>query len=209
MALIVVLGAYFFCGCQCNSEFRFALGSQTGGVIRNFAVAKADSQDQAPISGKHYTSQPAVKVLTSVLQQLDNNQTVDSASATEIEKNIQGTLYKDYNDDSLSARAFLWANGKKVIKQHPLWGIGMEKAWAMAPHNMYLLMGLAYGIPGWLIFPAFCLLIAFVGKTPGSRLVALALLLAGGFSHNLLVDRTVLLPAALAMMSTSIDDGEC
>lgn len=204
LILIVALGAYFFCGYQNNSEFRFALDSQTGGITRNFTEVEADSQNQTPVSGKHYVSEPAVKVLASVAQQPGNIKTVDSVLATEIENNIQETLNKEYSDDSLSARAFLWANGINAIKQHLMWGIGMEKAWAMSPHNMYLLMGLAYGVPGWLIFPAFCLLIALVGKTSKGSSVALVLLLAGGFSHNLLVDRTVLLPAALALMSTGL-----
>lgn len=201
LMLIATLSAYFFFGYHYNPQFKFAVGSQTGGIIRNFTEAKSDPGEMQA-HGKNYTSLPAIQVVTNTLKEQSEIESIHSTPPTKIEEDIQETLKNHYSDDSLSARAFLWANAQKILKQNPIWGIGMDKAWAMNPHNMYMLLGLAYGVLGLLIFPVFCLLIALFGKTYKSKLVSLVLLLAGAFSHNLLVDRTVLLPAALAIMMT-------
>jgi O-Antigen ligase len=97
-----------------------------------------------------------------------------------------------------ASRISLVYNSLFLYKQSPIWGIGMAEAWASQPHNSYLLYGVAYGLLGWVIVPALALVVAMSGDRRIALPMALALLLMSVFFHNLLVDRTVLSPLALA-----------
>ena len=95
-------------------------------------------------------------------------------------------------------RAGLIGNAVSVYRQDPVLGVGLTRAWEQAPHNAYLLYALAYGFVGWALVPALALAVWLSGDKRVTLPIALLLLLAGLFSHNLLVDRTTLLPLALA-----------
>jgi hypothetical protein len=87
--------------------------------------------------------------------------------------------------NSASARALLAERAWHQFLSAPVAGIGLEKAFAMAPHNSYLLLADAFGLVGWIIIPALIAALVILGgrrAVPGSVLIALA----GLFSHDLL-----------------------
>lgn len=190
VSLLIFLVMFFSYGYYTDTYFRFCVNSQTFGALRNFI--KIDQYPQ---------SKPAIQILASVFSRAGNlTPTGSNKSSAQLDKDIQKTVAENYGDDSLSSRAWLTVNSFNVIKNNPLLGVGMRKAQALQPHNEYLLLAMAYGIWGWIVYPSFCALIALKGEREMGILIALVLLIAGIASHNLLVDRTVLLPAAFAFM---------
>lgn len=89
--------------------------------------------------------------------------------------------------NSASARAILFQRALGEYREDPILGHGMEHAFKLAPHNLYLLLAVAFGLVGWLLIP---LLMFFMLNIAGWRRgLPAAVLLAGAavFSHDVLL----------------------
>jgi O-Antigen ligase len=77
-------------------------------------------------------------------------------------------------------------------------GLGATRTWDAPeyPHNMYVSLGADHGVLGLLAFPA--LVLALAGRSGRTMAVALVLLMAGFFSHDLLENGAVLVTVAVA-----------
>jgi hypothetical protein len=93
-----------------------------------------------------------------------------------------------------SGRAGLARNAWEMFLDAPFAGNGLGAT--LESHNQFLTLAGDHGLVGLLLFPALAL--ALVLANPGALPLALVLLLAGVFSHNLLDDRTILIALALA-----------
>lgn len=88
-------------------------------------------------------------------------------------------------ENSASARALLAERALHQFVNGPAMGIGLERAFALAPHNSYLLFADAFGYIGWFIVPALILTLLYFGgrrALPAATLITVAAL----FSHDLL-----------------------
>jgi hypothetical protein len=100
--------------------------------------------------------------------------------------------------EGMRKRADLTAGAVSAYLQNPILGIGATQAWELKPHNTYLFYGLAYGLIGWAFVPALALVILSSGDRRVTVPMVLFLLLVAVFTHNLMMDRALLLPLALA-----------
>jgi hypothetical protein len=111
-------------------------------------------------------------------------------------------LTEDAERDELeSVRGERLEEATILYAQNPIFGVGLDRAWVLEIHNSYLLYSLAYGLLGWLFVPALALVVAGGGDRRVALPMALALILMAMFTHNLMTDRTVLLPLALASVT--------
>jgi hypothetical protein len=100
-------------------------------------------------------------------------------------KDVEKAIHLVEEQNSASARALLAERAWHQFEIGPATGIGLERAFALAPHNSYLLFADAFGYYGWLIIPALIALILYLGRRrglPAAVLVAVSAL----FSHDLL-----------------------
>lgn len=89
-------------------------------------------------------------------------------------------------NNSASARALLAERAWLQFRNGPATGIGLERAFALAPHNSYLLFAVAFGYVGWLIIPALVGLLLYLGGWRRGGAVAILVAAAALFSHDLL-----------------------
>lgn len=113
-----------------------------------------------------------------------------------------GQSFLEQKDYSSTTRMQVAEKGLSMTLEKPLlgWGVGATQnaATAISPHNMYILLGIEYGIVGILML---CVLIWLLWKVGNERSGIIAVLYAVGglFSHNNLEQPTVILVLALAM----------
>ena len=113
-----------------------------------------------------------------------------------------GESFFDQSDYSARTRMYVAEKGLDMILEKPVlgWGVGATNNvdTAIAPHNMFILLGIEYGIVGISIF---CGLIWLLWRGGNERTGIIAVLYAVGglFSHNNLQQPTVILVLALAV----------
>lgn len=99
--------------------------------------------------------------------------------------------------DPAAARATFFRRSVVAYQNAPMQGLGLREAYALAPHNSYLLFAVAFGAVGWLVPAAFLVLLAIYSRRDWSLAVTVAALMF--FSHDLL-----LLPAAMSLISVGL-----
>lgn len=113
-----------------------------------------------------------------------------------------GQSFLDQNDYSSNARVQVAEQGLSMSLEKPVfgWGVGATKnpSTAIAPHNMYLLLGIEYGIVGVLMLVGLIWLL-WKGGNERSPIIAVLYAVGGFFSHNNLDQPTVILVLALAI----------
>ena len=113
-----------------------------------------------------------------------------------------GESFLDQKDYSSTSRALVAEQGMSMFLEKPLfgWGVGATKnpETAIAPHNMYLLMGIEYGIGGVFILCGL-IWVLWKGGTERSGIIAVLYAVGGFFSHNNLEQPTVILVIGLAI----------
>jgi hypothetical protein len=111
---------------------------------------------------------------------------------------INKRLMTEGQRSSLSARWLFLERGLLVYSTTPPTGIGLEEAHRLAPHNAFVLFGLAFGHVGWLIpLVLLAALIVAGGWRAGPLAIAtLAIMLT---SHSLLLMPALFVPLALGM----------
>ena len=122
-----------------------------------------------------------------------------------------GESFLDQNDYSSRTRKIVAERGLSMILEHPLlgWGVGAttNPKTAISPHNMFVLLGIEYGIGGVLML---CALIWLIWKTDNERSGTIAVLYAVGglFNQNNLDQPPVMLIIALAVAGIGMSVGK-
>jgi hypothetical protein len=107
--------------------------------------------------------------------------------------------------NSASARALLAERAWHQAISGPAMGIGLERAFAMAPHNSYLLFAMAFGYAGWLVIPALIGAILYLGKrraVPAAMIIGMSAMV----SHDLLFAMPLVSSLALILPSVAWKD---
>jgi hypothetical protein len=106
--------------------------------------------------------------------------------------------------NSVSARGLLMERAWLVYRKYPWTGVGLKLAYALQPHNSFLMFALAVGLVGWLV-PLGLIGLSALPMIRTRDLSHIALPLAtfvvAMVSHNLLFSQALLLPIAFAIAS--------
>jgi len=89
-----------------------------------------------------------------------------------------------------------------VYRKYPWTGVGLKVAYALQPHNSFLMFALAVGLVGWLVPLGLIGLSALPmmrTKDPSQIALPLATFVIAMVSHNLLFSQALLLPIAFAI----------
>lgn len=118
-----------------------------------------------------------------------------------------GKSFLEQNDYSAKTRMYVAEKSMEMIMENPLlgWGIGTTTSpkTFISPHNMFLFMGIEFGIFGvlmlcWLIW------LLWQANNERSRIVAILYTVGSLFSQNQLAQPPVMLAVALAIASINI-----
>ena len=104
--------------------------------------------------------------------------------------------------NSVSARGLLIERAWLVYRKYPWTGVGLKVAYALQPHNSFLMFALAVGLVGWLVPLGLIGLSALPmmrTKDPSQIALPLATFVIAMVSHNLLFSQALLLPIAFAI----------
>ena len=182
--LIVLL--ILVCGYTFNPPFRWSFDHQLVPVSSLTAFA-------------HLDLSKSMNTMENITDNGNADEQGNNSSSQELQNIVkEGLDNSDYIKNSGRSRIWLLGTALAMYKTNPLWGSGMDKAWALTPHNEYLLLAVAYGAIGWLILPLLALTVFLCGDRRISLSIGVILLVAGLISHNLMVDRMVLVSLALA-----------
>jgi hypothetical protein len=113
--------------------------------------------------------------------------------------------------NSISARTLFLERAMLEYRHNGFFGIGLEAAHPLVPHNTFVLFALAFGHLGWLI-PLALVVLAFRAARD-ARDLPLSIALAGAMatSHDILLTPSLFLPIAIGiggMIASGGNDGE-
>lgn len=133
---------------------------------------------------------------------LDTEPDETRAAENQQNQNIQQIVATIEKENSAAARAALVQRAFDEYQSGPSTGLGLERAFELAPHNSYLFFAVAFGHFGWLIVPLFAFLIFSIAGL--QRGLPSAVLISGAsfFSHDLFV--ALPLVAALIVILTGL-----
>lgn len=114
-----------------------------------------------------------------------------------------GSSFIKQTDSSSKERAAVVKRGFSLAFEKPVigWGIGATKNphTGIAPHNMYILMGIEYGIPG--LFMLFALMwVLWKADNERSKIMAVLYGVGGVFTHNNLDAMPVIMVLAITVV---------
>jgi len=203
LLLVICLVVFFSYSYNKVPQYSVMVNNQFGSLVKYASdkIALANKDNDIGKLSENNTTKNSVDV-----KYAKGNMALVESEPTN--KNVTIESVKVINEelgskDSAIARDWLLKHSYEVYLQSPLWGAGMAQAWELSTHNVYLLLAIAYGFVGWFIMPIFALIIYLTGERRLSFIMAIYLLSVGMFSHNVLVDRTILLPLALVAAITS------
>lgn len=203
--VMVLLSLYFYSAYLFVPDFNWVVNKKMQNSVRFSEGIAASPKNYVQINP---TSDPTSNP-TSSSQSGASNDGVEAKT----QENVPGSLTEGIQTikviektNSEMARTKLIGLSLSVFKSNPFLGVGMAKAWQLSPHNIYLLHGVAYGLVGWVVVPGLILMIFLIGDRKIGLYMAIVYLLAGLFSHNLMVDRTILLPLAMVAASDKPKD---
>ncbi len=106
-------------------------------------------------------------------------------------------------NNSAATRGLLAWRSWLQFRNAPMTGIGLERAFALAPHNTYLLFAVAFGYYGWLIVPSLAALILFLSGWRRGLPSATLVVMAAFFSHDSLFALPLISPLVIILASSS------
>jgi hypothetical protein len=202
---LVALGLVAWIGVALSTNDRFVFA--TSNAYRVFSNAVSASQAARSTIEKAVTSQAAIarSVPGKVsLASADPDVMPTEALIAEIGKRIE--TESDVN--SISARWLLMERAWLVFKGEPFSGLGFASAYALEPHNTFLLFMLAFGPIGLLVPLAFLAVIAYPAirfRNIGLSALPMAAFAVLMTSHNILFDPGLLAPLAFGWAALSDD----
>jgi hypothetical protein len=110
--------------------------------------------------------------------------------------------------NSVSARGLFLERAWLVYRKFPWTGIGFKVAYALQPHNSFLMFALAVGLVGWLVPLGLIGLSALPmirTRDPSNIALPLVTFVIAMVSHNLLFSQALLLPIAFAIAAVRGD----
>lgn len=118
---------------------------------------------------------------------LDAASVISSSGVNSENQKAQQIVAGIEQENSAAARAALMQRAFEEYRFGPSAGLGLKRAFELAPHNSYLFFAVAFGHFGWLIVPIFILLIFWLAGL--QRGFPLAVLISGAsfFSHDIFV----------------------
>lgn len=174
--LVFILILLFAWGYHVNIAFKFNIEHQLGSITSVLSYASKDF----------------------AFSEVDNDASIKQVASQDVQQLITQTMTDpQYVNNSGRTRVMLLGYSWAIYKANLWLGIGMDRAWALSPHNEYLLLALAYGLMGWIILPIFAVIIMLSGDKRISIIIGTVWLLAAITSHNVMVDRAMLLSLAL------------
>lgn len=115
-----------------------------------------------------------------------------------------GGLFLEQNDYSSKTRKYVAEMGVAMLLNSPIIGYGVgatfQRNTGISPHNMYLYVGIQYGIIGVILFLSLIWII-WSGESSQAKIIATLYAIGGLFSHNNLELPTVIIILALAVHS--------
>jgi hypothetical protein len=127
----------------------------------------------------------------------DSSQASPSGASAEIDA-LSQRLVSEGQRSSLSARLLFLERAMLVYATAPFFGIGLDAAHALVPHNTFVLFALGFGHMGWLVPLAILGVILASGRSNGVPL-AVALLATMAMSHNIFVNPSLFVPVAVGL----------
>jgi hypothetical protein len=112
---------------------------------------------------------------------------------------LDARLSDEGSRTSMSARALFLERALLEYRHSGFFGIGLEDAHPLAPHNTFLLFALAFGHPGWLIPLALVVLALYSGRDARDLPLPVAMLGTMATSHDILLTPSLFLPIAIGI----------
>lgn len=142
----------------------------------------------------------AAKAITDVPTNIRSS--TPAAARTELNE-INKRVAKEGDANSASARSMLMRRAVIEYSMSPWTGVGPKEAHALAPHNTYLLLALAFGIAGLMVPVGFIWMAARTGNWEFP--ITLAALFA--VSHDMLLFPSCIIILAIGLTATQIRPG--
>jgi glycosyltransferase involved in cell wall biosynthesis len=116
-----------------------------------------------------------------------------------------GTRLSDEGQrNSLSARVLFLERALLQYRDNGFFGIGLDAAQALAPHNTFILFALAFGHLGWLVPLGLVVLTVFAARDARDLPLAIAVTGTMATSHDILLTSSLLLPVAIGLAGLAI-----
>lgn len=187
--LALLLVAYLGVAWSQNYRFFLATSNQFRGVglvlsaferARTSSTTAAEARRDQPSAGKVGEADPG---------------------NTPLIEELRRRAEKESRINSVSARVLFIEQAWLAYRAAPLFGIGLDRAHAYAPHNSFLLFALAFGPVGWIIPLAF---IALVWRNAALAAAVFAICMV---SHDIFFMLPLLAPFAFGLARRNIRNG--
>jgi hypothetical protein len=177
IAVVVIAAGGLILTLAASKEFREFAGKAAGPMIADDLVP-ATSPERPPT--RHAAPYPRCESWTVVFEGLTK---ADACPWLRLERVKHVEKYSTGD-----ARAVLALRSVAAFMDAPLVGVGLENAHGVQTHNAYLFFGIAYGVLGLLLIPAFALFLTYrLGATRSALPVVVFLIVSCFFSHDVLL----------------------
>jgi hypothetical protein len=112
---------------------------------------------------------------------------------------LDARLSSEGSRNTISARTLFLERAMLVYRSNGPWGMGLEAAQPLAPHNTFVLFALAFGYVGWLIPLTLVALALFAAHDARDLPLAVAAIGTMATSHDILLTPSLFLPIALGI----------
>jgi O-Antigen ligase len=192
IAVVIIAAGALFLTLAASQQFRQFTDRAVGPVIAHDLVpgtppakqgsppATEDPRPHAPASAAETLPPPRCQSWTVVFEGLARAETCPWLQLKRVER-VQA-------HSSGEARAVLYLRSVAAFLDAPFIGIGLVRAHGAQTHNAFLFFGIAYGVLGLLLVPAFALFLGYrLGGARSALPFVVFLFVSSSFSHDVLV----------------------
>lgn len=209
LAMFIVFWVWFFFDWRKKLEFLRCNKLIVGGLVGVLVVAAGAAYDASPYFQK------AVDRSVSVVSYVGEDFSGYVAEAGEA-----SDVYVDDAGRRLTSRIIrvrLMTRAWNEYLEAPWFGSGVDRAYELAPHNLYVFWPLAVGVLGWVVLPSLLLWLWFSSgsyyvdddwgavsasdKNPTRKLLVVFLVVAALFLHDLFMNYSLMVAFSLAVFS--------
>lgn len=112
---------------------------------------------------------------------------------------LDARLSSEGSRNTISARTLFLERALLEYRSNGFFGVGLEKAHPLVPHNTFVLFALAFGHVGWLIPMALVALSLYLVCDPSDLPLSVAMAGVMATSHDILLTPSLLLPIAIGI----------